>query len=153
MDPPDHKDRHLRRRRNVGYFIDSDIEPESTSDHSYTPTPRDEYRTFMEEDASGEPCMPSLLPQYADAADADGFQLSPAERLIDVFAPLGELKEATGDHEYEKILGRLLTEWYVVGASVRTADRIIRPANSNMPVPVTRSCGVCPMFQREPCIT
>ena len=41
-----------------------------------------------------------------------------AESVLDWFAPYKELSNAEDDAAYEKVLGRLLTEWYVMGGSV-----------------------------------
>ncbi|CAL1693780.1 unnamed protein product [Somion occarium] len=61
--------------------------------------------------------LPRVLPQYADQMSLSG-SLSLAESVVDRFAPYKELCEATADSDFEKVLGKLLTEWYVVGASL-----------------------------------
>ncbi len=62
--------------------------------------------------------MPSILPRHVGEMGIPD-SLSTVERMVDVFAPYKELSEATDEGDIEKVLGRLLTEWYVVGASVR----------------------------------
>ena len=51
-----------------------------------------------------------------------------AEGCLDWISPYEELREAAEGEDCEKaekVLGRLLTEWYVVGASVGFSHRIL----------------------------
>ncbi|PCH34472.1 hypothetical protein WOLCODRAFT_135730 [Wolfiporia cocos MD-104 SS10] len=125
----------LRRRKRIkGYCIDSGDElGDSTASDSYPPTPRDEHfppfriddESESGEDKMAEPSSSSLggwlsamsLPLHVDQISVHG-SLSLAESIVDSFAPYRELQEATLDADYDKVLGRLLTEWYVVGASL-----------------------------------
>ncbi|KAL4248404.1 hypothetical protein ABKN59_006838 [Abortiporus biennis] len=70
---------------------------------------------------------PSMLPRYTaqqasrGAGETDIYQresLSTLESFVDTIGPYKELMDATTDSDFEKVLGRLLTEWYVVGASL-----------------------------------
>jgi len=61
-----------------------------------------------------------VLPQYMDQVSLAG-SMSVVGTVLDTFAPYGEMNEASENEQFEKILGRLLTEWYVVGASVRVS--------------------------------
>lgn len=67
---------------------------------------------------SEDSIMPSILPRHVGEMGVPE-SLSTVERMVDVFAPYKELSEATDEGAIDKVLGRLLTEWYVVGASVR----------------------------------
>lgn len=79
-------------------------------------------------------CAPSLLPTHSGQVTeppTDGLPPSIllAEAFVDRFAPCHELREAEKScdlEKAEKVLGRLLTEWYVVGASVsRTSPLLV----------------------------
>lgn len=59
----------------------------------------------------------SVLPQYNEQ-EVVVRQLSFVERFVNRFAPYQELCQAEQDSQFEPILGRLLTEWYVMGGSV-----------------------------------
>lgn len=68
---------------------------------------------------------PDLLPRYSDPESVAPVLLSWGERVLDRVAPYAELLEAERvpqDHarmeRFDKVLARLLTEWYVVAASV-----------------------------------
>jgi len=67
---------------------------------------------------------PSLLPSYTEQISVDS-SLSFIDALVDSFSPYSELREATKDSEYERILEKLTSEWYFVGASVRDAISIL----------------------------
>ncbi|KAI0077437.1 hypothetical protein K474DRAFT_1707316 [Panus rudis PR-1116 ss-1] len=60
---------------------------------------------------------PRILPMSTGQGCADD-RLSFGEAFLDRFAPYRELKYADSPADYERILGKLLTEWYVVGASL-----------------------------------
>jgi hypothetical protein len=60
---------------------------------------------------------PSLLPSYTEQISVDS-SLSFIDALVDSFSPYSELREATKDSEYERILEKLTSEWYFVGASL-----------------------------------
>ncbi|KAH8099900.1 hypothetical protein BXZ70DRAFT_1008870 [Cristinia sonorae] len=60
---------------------------------------------------------PRVLPRYVDQMSLAG-SLSTAETVLDWFSPYKDLSGAGDDEEFEKVMGRLLTEWYVVGASL-----------------------------------
>ena len=126
--------RRRKKRRVKGFHIDSDsdaypAESSSCSDEESDslPTPQDEYfppLPIYEGCEEGEVVIsPSVLPRYADQMSVVSVEasLSFAEACIDRFAPYHELREAEEENDCdkaEKVLGRLLTEWYVVGASV-----------------------------------
>lgn len=128
---PDANANQLRRRmprKLKGYCIDSDAGANGySSDESlYPPTPQDDYFPPMPtHPAKGmaapesEYPDPEMLPEVSETAT--DVQLTLFESLLDVFAPYHEMREARlqCDHDrYDKVLARLLTEWYVVGASV-----------------------------------
>ncbi|THH18867.1 hypothetical protein EUX98_g8884 [Antrodiella citrinella] len=45
-------------------------------------------------------------------------EMSVVERVLDWVGPYKEMRDAEEEEAVEKIMGRLLTEWYVVGGSV-----------------------------------
>ncbi|KAG1844315.1 hypothetical protein DFJ58DRAFT_802764, partial [Suillus subalutaceus] len=61
---------------------------------------------------------PSLLPSYTEQISVDN-SLTFIDTLVDSFSPYSELREACSDSQYERILEKLTSEWYFVGASVR----------------------------------
>jgi hypothetical protein len=63
---------------------------------------------------------PSLLPRYTEQISVDN-SLSFIDAIVDSFSPYRELREACSDSEFERILEKLNSEWYFVGASVRYA--------------------------------
>ena len=78
---------------------------------------------------------PELPPRYSESAER--IPLSWGERMLDRVAPYAELLEAERiphDHarteRFDKVLARLLTEWYVVAASVSTLSLSPRSATS-----------------------
>lgn len=87
-------------------------------DMSFIPACDDETDVVTVVPDNGEVAIsPRILPQYVgEISVADS--RSTIERMVDMFAPYKELCEATEEGDIEKVLGRLLTEWYVVGASV-----------------------------------
>ncbi|KAI0370138.1 hypothetical protein BV20DRAFT_322538 [Pilatotrama ljubarskyi] len=131
----------LRRRRRVrGFRVDSDSdgnESESSGEEPWAPpTPPDDYFDHPYDTESEDVCgsadrgefveavvSPSILPRHADQVSITSMQrsLSFAESVVDSFTPYHELREADEENDIEKaetVLGRLLTEWYVVGASL-----------------------------------
>ncbi|EJF67498.1 hypothetical protein DICSQDRAFT_165322 [Dichomitus squalens LYAD-421 SS1] len=130
----------LRRRRKKpkmrGFHVDSDSHAETSSgeESCYPKTPETEYFPPIYEDESGlkfreegegevAAIFPRILPQHAGQGSVVSAQtsLSFMERCLYWISPYEELKEADaeGDCEKaEKVLGRMLTEWYVVGASL-----------------------------------
>ncbi|KAG2148700.1 uncharacterized protein EDB93DRAFT_1144346 [Suillus bovinus] len=66
------------------------------------------------------PFAPSLLPSYTEQISVDD-SLSLIDALVDSFSVYSELREACSDSEYERILEKLRSEWYYVGASVLDA--------------------------------
>ncbi|KAH9830513.1 uncharacterized protein C8Q71DRAFT_368996 [Rhodofomes roseus] len=125
----------LRKRRRIrGYSLNTDEEDAASySDASYTESPRDEYFSQVDdaEKSTHDTTMdetphsmhsvhtPDVLPRYSEHADP--LRLSWGERMIDRFSPYTELYEAQRTEDYErfdKVLARLLTEWYVVAASL-----------------------------------
>lgn len=147
-----------RKRRVRGYSLDTDDEGEdsdSVSVKSSCPsTPRDEYfppvpditdpdRSALSSTMLGSEDMdgahsarePELLPRYSESAER--IPLSWGERMLDRVAPYAELLEAERvPHErarterFDKVLARLLTEWYVVAASVNKLSLFSRSATS-----------------------
>ncbi|KAI0829114.1 hypothetical protein BC628DRAFT_1409086 [Trametes gibbosa] len=128
-----------RKRRTRGFRVDSasegDMSDSSVEEPWMPPTPPDDYIGAYErgsEDACGYPeqeeseCVvtsPCLLPMHSEQATIYSMRptLSLAESFVDSFGPYHELREADEEDDVEKaekILGRLLTEWYVVGASL-----------------------------------
>jgi hypothetical protein len=67
---------------------------------------------------------PSLLPVYTEQISVDN-SLSFIDALVDSFSSYSELRGARSDFEYERILEKLTSEWYFVGASVRDAITIL----------------------------
>lgn len=63
------------------------------------------------------PLAPSLLPSYTEQISVDN-SLSFIDSLVDSFSSYAELREACSDSEYERILEKLTSEWYFVGASL-----------------------------------
>lgn len=60
---------------------------------------------------------PRILPRHVGQISlADSRSL--AVRILESFSPYKELNDANDEQGIEKVLGRLLTEWYVIGASV-----------------------------------
>ncbi|KAI0696892.1 hypothetical protein C8T65DRAFT_663130 [Cerioporus squamosus] len=125
--------RRRRKQRVTGFKVDSDSDTypaESSScsgvESDSPPTPQDDYFPPLYDEGCVEEeiaISPSMLPRYADQISVVSVEasLSFAEACVDRFAPYHELREAEeeGDSEKgEKVLGRLLTEWYVVGASL-----------------------------------
>ncbi|CDO68495.1 hypothetical protein BN946_scf184499.g20 [Trametes cinnabarina] len=133
-----------RRRRLTGFHVDSDTDQgasESSVEGPWPRTPIDDYfgAAYEDEDAmsgwtkavdggfEGAVVSPSMIPliplHEGDNVSMTSMRrsLSFAESVVDVFAPYHELREADQDNDLdkaEKVLGRLLTEWYVVGASL-----------------------------------
>ncbi|KAG2747055.1 hypothetical protein P692DRAFT_20570693 [Suillus brevipes Sb2] len=60
---------------------------------------------------------PSLLPVYTEQISVDN-SLSFIDALVDSFSSYSELRGARSDSEYERILEKLTSEWYFVGASL-----------------------------------
>lgn len=67
---------------------------------------------------------PSFLPRYTEQISVDN-SLSFIDALVDSFSSYRELREACSDSEYERILEKLKSEWYFVGASVRYATVLL----------------------------
>ncbi|KAG1806104.1 uncharacterized protein BJ212DRAFT_1389562 [Suillus subaureus] len=63
------------------------------------------------------PLAPSLLPSYTEQISVDN-SLTFIDALVDSFSSYAELREARNDSEYERILEKLTSEWYFVGASL-----------------------------------
>lgn len=149
-----------RRRRIKGYSLDSDAEDgnSSSSDShmaqnaNYPPTPEPyEYPYVGFDEVESPQCTasslgtPTPLPRYAERAVEDG-SLSLAEAIVDSFAPYRELRHAELEADFDKVLGRLLTEWYVVGASVRTLSDIqIHRLTRGIHTSFSQSQGVLPL--------
>lgn len=90
-------------------------------DDESKPDPEDSQITIVRYDTSEDSWFsPRILPQYVDQMSIMSVQrsLSFFESVLDRFSPYRELTEATEDLEFERILARLLTEWYVVGGSL-----------------------------------
>ncbi|EIW63722.1 uncharacterized protein TRAVEDRAFT_41151 [Trametes versicolor FP-101664 SS1] len=131
-----------RRRRTRGFHVDSASEDgiyESSEDEPWMPpTPPDDYFDGAfdggSEDACGSTllgtgeeavCSPCILPMHANSDQESVYSMersvSFAGSVVDSFGPYHELCEADREDDVEKVekvLGRLLTEWYVVGASL-----------------------------------
>lgn len=60
----------------------------------------------------------SILPAYTEAISVNS-QISTIDSIVDSFSPYRELREATVDSEYERVLTELRAEWRFVGGSVR----------------------------------
>ena len=142
--------RRRKKPRVRGFHVDSDSHAESSSgEESYFPeTPEDERfpPTIFEDEPGfkfrdgdgedlyfGEGVMfsPSVLPVHREGGGVGGVvslraPVSFAESCLYWISPYEELREAAEGEdceEAEKVLGRLLTEWYVVGASVSFSHR------------------------------
>ncbi|KAG1735994.1 hypothetical protein EDB19DRAFT_1722862 [Suillus lakei] len=59
----------------------------------------------------------SLLPRYTEQISVDN-SLSFIDALVDSFSSYSKLREACSDSEYERVLEKLTSEWYFVGASL-----------------------------------
>lgn len=131
--------RRRRRKKLKPYCLDSgDEDADMSCDSSCdplcleTPPPEGDYFSSYDADADttfdtgmwqeseevAEPCMPSVLPQHAgeEGKLEDEHELSVMELLVDRFAPYREMSHSECD--FNKVLGRLLTEWYAIGASL-----------------------------------
>ena len=128
--------RRRRKEKLKPYCLDSCQEDEgSYSDSSCPPTPpneRDYLSYSYDADAdttfdSGvfpiiegmdDQCMPNILPQYAGepSKPEDEYRLSLVESFVDLFSPYQEMSHP--ECEFNKVLARLLTEWYAIGASL-----------------------------------
>ena len=136
----------LRRRKNVkGYCIDTEEEGSGESDCSFSegeteetkafdswepPIPSDEcpvnphldtleIRAYTHVPPTVSVILPSLLPltYVADNVSiASGASL--ASSAFDTLTYHRELREAQMDSDFDRILCRLLSEWYYTGASV-----------------------------------
>lgn len=128
-----------KKRRLRGFKITSDMEDTDSSiceDESPPRTPRDDqfpshlrgvhYDEVHDKipvhgevaEEIGISSLSSVLPQYAVDTLSVQYSLSSFEWCLDRMSPYSEMNEASSEEDYEKVLGRLLTEWYVVGASV-----------------------------------
>ncbi|KAI0658266.1 hypothetical protein C8Q70DRAFT_994149 [Cubamyces menziesii] len=129
-----------RRRRPRGFHVDSDSDAyisESSDDGPWPPTPPNEEFPTIYEDVEDGPCglptfdgqsdvaviSPCVIPMHSGgnggASSRESLPLPGS--VVNVFAPYQELCEADQDNDIdkaEKVLNRLLTEWYVVGASL-----------------------------------
>ncbi|KZT63633.1 hypothetical protein DAEQUDRAFT_733601 [Daedalea quercina L-15889] len=129
-----------RKRRIRGYSLntdDEDGESVSAATSSYPGSPREEYfppiddtekpvfESTMNETPESMYSMrsPDVLPRYSEHA-GQSMRLSWGERVLNRISPYAELYEAqqspecTRDERFDKVLARLLTEWYVVAASL-----------------------------------
>ncbi|KAJ8455138.1 hypothetical protein ONZ45_g19039 [Pleurotus djamor] len=59
--------------------------------------------------------IPSVLPQYTEVVAVPEDRLSRIELLLSAFTMYSELKEARLDSHFEKVFGRLQTEWTYIG--------------------------------------
>ncbi|OBZ66030.1 hypothetical protein A0H81_14009 [Grifola frondosa] len=136
----------LRKRRIKPFRVGSDDENSSSDESSGLPTPRDSYFPHLPAihaaEGEGEGTgwfSTSSLPLYVDHI-SDRLSVhntvSFAERILDIFSPYRELQQASLDCDYEKILARLLTEWYVVGASLLALAGIDATVFGISPAPV-----------------
>ncbi|KAI0328437.1 hypothetical protein GY45DRAFT_1326295 [Cubamyces sp. BRFM 1775] len=129
-----------RRRRPRGFHVDSDSDAhmsESSDEGPWPPTPPNEEFPTIYEDDDGSLCglpaidggiddaviSPCVIPMHAgvNGGASARVPLSLPGSVVNVFAPYQELREADQDNDVdkaEKVLNRLLTEWYVVGASL-----------------------------------
>ncbi|CCL99059.1 uncharacterized protein FIBRA_01070 [Fibroporia radiculosa] len=138
--------RRRKKPRIKGYHIDSesDCDGSSSAASSCPPTPRDDDLTQIEETKdddyesyfphhersynSGSPTTLAppwgllsafSLPRHVQDHDTNqSIPLSFLEACVDCFAPYRELRDAVEDAEFDKVLSRLLMEWYVVAASL-----------------------------------
>ena len=116
-----------RKKKPKPYTINTTDDGSSSDSSCYPPSPVDLHPDFcptvygaggvIYDDDITPSASCSVLPQYTEQ-EVIVRQLSFIERLLDRFAPYEELCYAEHDSQFEKVLGRLLTEWYVVGASV-----------------------------------
>ncbi|KAG1751903.1 hypothetical protein EDB19DRAFT_1674466 [Suillus lakei] len=63
---------------------------------------------------------PSLLPRYTEQISVDN-SLSFIDALVNSFSSYSELREACSDSGYGRVLEKLMSEWYFVGASLDAA--------------------------------
>ncbi|KAL7284924.1 hypothetical protein ACG7TL_000012 [Trametes sanguinea] len=131
----------LRRRRKklTGFHVDSETDQcESDSSGEWPPTPAEDYFSISYKDEQDTACPPLILegePEEAtispcvlplhganeDNVASTRHPLSIAESIVGSLTPYQELREADQDKDLdkaEKVQGKLLTEWYVVGASL-----------------------------------
>lgn len=145
--PPNTLRRRKPRIRGYSLDTDDENEDEDEDDEaasiesSYPSTPRDDYfppipdldkpaldptilgSADTDRDGTHSAREPDLLPRYTESVER--LPLSWGERVLDRVAPYAELREAErvlSEHarteRFDKVLARLLTEWYVVAASV-----------------------------------
>ncbi|KAG2101341.1 uncharacterized protein F5147DRAFT_709205 [Suillus discolor] len=115
--PPEFSDIRIRR----GYTSDTD-DDRPLDEH--VKCINDSYDSFSFTDNTNSsavvdivPLAPSLLPSYTEQISVDN-SLSFIDALVDSFSSYAELREACSDSEYERILEKLTSEWYFVGASL-----------------------------------
>ncbi|KIM77105.1 hypothetical protein PILCRDRAFT_77105, partial [Piloderma croceum F 1598] len=124
----------LRRRRVRGYSVDPDNE--DMDDECSIEDDPDDY-CFVEEDTLLEPAdldcadgvigippksigpwlVASLLPRYVDQISVES-TMSAAESTVSRFSIYRELRDASLDEDFEKVLKTMMTEWTFVGACV-----------------------------------
>jgi len=122
----------LRKRRIRGYSVDPDNE--DMDEECSIEDDLDDY-CFIEEDTLLEPgdldcadgvieippksigpwLVASLLPRYADQISVDS-TMSIAESTVSRFSIYRELRDASLDEDFQKILKTMMTEWTFVGA-------------------------------------
>ncbi|THH22405.1 hypothetical protein EUX98_g8200 [Antrodiella citrinella] len=140
----------LRRRKKPrvkGYCINTSDEEvlsslESLSSCLPSPTDVPPYQSFdiewdKDECADVEPTIvlapseswlaPRVLPRYIDQVSLAG-GMNVAERVLDWVGPYKEMRDAEEEEAVEKIMGRLLTEWYVVGGSLLAVAAVFAAA-------------------------
>ncbi|OAX36532.1 hypothetical protein K503DRAFT_744218 [Rhizopogon vinicolor AM-OR11-026] len=112
----------IRTRR--GYYSDTD-DDRPLDEHVILINESYESSSFLNNDdfcfvgreSSLVSIAPSLLPRYTEQISVDN-SVSFIEALVDSFSCYRELREACSDSEYERILEKLNSEWYFVGASL-----------------------------------
>jgi hypothetical protein len=124
----------LRRRRVRGYSVDpdnEDMDEECSIEDDFDNYCIDEEDTLLEPAdldcadgvieipprSIGQWLVTSLLPSHVDQISVES-TMSVAESTVSRFSIYRELRDASLDEDFEKVLKTMMTEWTFVGACV-----------------------------------
>jgi hypothetical protein len=118
-------------------------EPSISSDEYPTTPLLDslEIRTYTDVPSTVSVIFPSLLPlRYVTDNVSVASGTSFASGAFDTLTYHRELREANLDSDFDRIIGRLISEWYYTGASVSRVVHLLRPVkltfhSSSFPLP------------------
>jgi len=120
----------LRRRRVRGYSVNpdhEDMDDELSIEDDFDTFPYSEDHTLLDHSTEldcadnvssvsmGSWLVASLLPRYADQTSMES-TMSVAESTVSRFSIYRELRDASLDENFEKVLAAMMTEWTYVGA-------------------------------------